>query len=200
MSFTTVKLGLNFWGALFKQQYCILRASKETRFKKHSPSTPIWSKLFDVCFDHNANHFCNASPRERRKLTFVIMRTIKVKWKSKKRKISKTTKKRNRNFTHRHTRDKWSKSSSPHHATSVWKIRMNKTSSHFPFWLFRQILRTEILRQKLFRKIWIWENWEIWTKRLWNTNYLFVSFVAKLKLSFAQKRNYFLCFRHWVIS
>merc|ERR1712107_219672 len=52
---------------------------------------------FDVSFDHNANHFCNASPRERRKLTFVIMRTIKVKWKSKKRKISKTTKKRKQN-------------------------------------------------------------------------------------------------------
>ena len=41
MSFTTVKLGLNFWGALFKQQYCILRASKETRFKNTHPQPPF---------------------------------------------------------------------------------------------------------------------------------------------------------------
>ena len=41
MSFTTVKLGPNFWGALFKQQYCILRASKETRFKNTHLQPPF---------------------------------------------------------------------------------------------------------------------------------------------------------------
>ena len=41
MSFTTVKLGPNFRGALFKQQYCILRASKETRFKNTHLQPPF---------------------------------------------------------------------------------------------------------------------------------------------------------------
>ena len=200
MSFTTVKLGLNFWGALFKQQYCILRASKETRFKNTHLLPPVDQNCLMLVLITTQIISAILPPEKEGNWPLLSWEQLKLNGKVKNVKYRKPQKKRNRNFTHRHTRDKWSKSSSPHHATSVWKIRMKKKSSHFPFWLFRQILRTEILRQKQYRKIWIWENWEIWTKRLWNTNYLFVSFVAKLKLSFAQKRNYFLCFRHWVIS
>jgi len=200
MSFTTVKLGLNFWGALFKQQYCILRASKETRFKNTHLLPPVDQNCLMLVLITTQIISAMLPPEKEGNWPLLSWEQLKLNGKVKNVKYRKPQKKETE-ISHTDTPEINEVSQAvPIICDKRLEDKNEEKSSHFPFWLFRQILRTEILRQKLFRKIWIWENWEIWTKRLWNTNYLFVSFVAKLKLSFAQKRNYFLCFRHWVIS
>ena len=200
MSFTTVKLGLNFWGALFKQQYCILRASKETRFKNTHPQPPFDQNCLMLVLISTQIISAMLPPEKEGNWPLLSWEQLKLNGKVKNVKYRKPQKKETE-ISHTDTPEINEVSQAvPIMCDKRLEDKNEENKFSLSLLTFQANLRTEILRQKLFRKIWIWENWEIWTKRLWNTNYLFVSFVAKLKLSFARKRNYFLCFRHWVIS
>ena len=200
MSFTTVKLGLNFWGALFKQQYCILRASKETRFKNTHLQPPFDQNCLMLVLISTQIISAMLPPEKEGNWPLLSWEQLKLNGKVKNVKYRKPQKKETE-ISHTDTPEINEVSQAvPIMCDKRLEDKNEENKFSLSLLTFQANLRTEILRQKLFRKIWIWENWEIWTKRLWNTNYLFVSFVAKLKLSFAQKRNYFLCFRHWVIS
>ena len=200
MSFTTVKLGPNFWGALFKQQYCILRASKETRFKNTHLQPPFDQNCLMLVLITTQIISAMLPPEKEGNWPLLSWEQLKLNGKVKNVKYRKPQKKETE-ISHTDTPEINEVSQAvPIMCDKRLEDKNEENKFSLSLLTFQANLRTEILRQKLFRKIWIWENWEIWTKRLWNTNYLFVSFVAKLKLSFAQKRNYFLCFRHWVIS
>ena len=200
MSFTTVKLGLNFWGALFKQQYCILRASKETRFKNTHLQPPFDQNCLMLVLISTQIISAMLPPEKEGNWPLLSWEQLKLNGKVKNVKYRKPQKKETE-ISHTDTPEINEVSQAvPIMCDKRLEDKNEENKFSLSLLTFQANLRTEILRQKLFRKIWIWENWEIWTKRLWNTNYLFVSFVAKLKLSFARKRNYFLCFRHWVIS
>ena len=138
MSFTTVKLGLNFWGALFKQQYCILRASKETRFKNTHLQPPFDQNSLMLVLITTQIISAMLPPEKEGNWPLLSWEQLKLNGKVKNVKYRKPQKKETE-ISHTDTPEINEVKQSPSCATSVWKIRMNKTSSHFPFWLFRQI-------------------------------------------------------------